>query len=300
MYIIFPDIHGQYEKLEHQLRKTGFVLKNGAWQHPTHTALFLGDFIDRGTRNGDVLNTVRGMIDRGSAMAVMGNHELNALFYHTDAHNGDGLRVRDAKNTKQHAAFLAEFPLGAPETQAQLDFIKTLPLALDLPDTRAVHACWDQASLDVIKDALGNWSLEHADFHACADLDTDLGKAIEQVTKGPELALPPGYGVHDKEGTRRTRIRAKWWEHATTWDSIAMSVVNPSELPEGEATLAGFSLYPTQATPVFFGHYWLTGTPAQQSHNALCLDYSAGLEGPLLGYRHEGGPITMDNILYPD
>lgn len=299
MYIIFPDIHGQYEKLEHQLRKTGFAFKNGAWQHPTHTAVFLGDFIDRGPRNGDVLDTVRAMVERGSAHAIIGNHELNAIMYHTDSATGDGLRTRDAKNTKQHASFLAEFPVDDPKTTAQINFMKSLPMAVELDTARIVHACWDQGSLDIIQNALGSLSLEHADIAACADLDTDLGKAIERVTKGPELALPRGYGVHDKEGTRRTRIRAKWWEQATTWHDIAMSVVDPTELPDGDATLADLALYPQDAPPVFFGHYWLTGAPQLQSANALCLDYSAGLDGPLLGYRHEGGPLHIGNILLP-
>ena len=55
------------------------------------------------------------MVDAGAALAVMGNHEFNAIAWHTpDArHPGDFLRSRFSaeygdKNRKQHAAFLAE------------------------------------------------------------------------------------------------------------------------------------------------------------------------------------------------
>jgi hypothetical protein len=35
------------------------------------------------------------------------------------------------------------------------------------------------------------------------------------------------------------------------------------------------------AKPVFFGHYWLPGPPELELPNALCLDFSAGKDGPL-------------------
>ena len=51
--------------------------------------------------------------------------------------------------------------------------------------------------------------------------------------------------------------------------------------------------YPASAKPVFFGHYWLTGEPVLQSPNALCLDYSAGKDGPLVAYRWEDGEEAL-------
>ena len=42
--------------------------------------------------------------------------------------------------------------------------------------------------------------------------------------------------------------------------------------------------------PVFFGHYWLTGTPALQTAKHVCVDYSAGKGGPLVAYRFDGQP----------
>ena len=56
------------------------------------------------------------MVDAGSALAVMGNHELNAIAWHTPDPDepGEYLRPRipqpkwGAKNRTQHEAFLAE------------------------------------------------------------------------------------------------------------------------------------------------------------------------------------------------
>ncbi|PIW09500.1 MAG: metallophosphoesterase, partial [Comamonadaceae bacterium CG17_big_fil_post_rev_8_21_14_2_50_60_13] len=39
--------------------------------------------IDRGPRQIDSVMTVRRMLDAGSAQAIMGNHEFNAIAWHT-------------------------------------------------------------------------------------------------------------------------------------------------------------------------------------------------------------------------
>jgi hypothetical protein len=45
--------------------------------------------------------------------------------------------------------------------------------------------------------------------------------------------------------------------------------------------------YRPDAPPVFFGHYWLPATApkAPLAPNIACLDFSAGLEGPMVAYR---------------
>jgi hypothetical protein len=50
-----------------------------------------------------------------------------------------------------------------------------------------------------------------------------------------------------------------------------------------------FNVYPADAPPVFFGHYWLEDkTPIVQSHNLICLDYSVVKGGSLVAYRWSG------------
>ena len=119
MYDIIPDIHGQAEKLKGALVNLGYEYRNGAWRHsePNRTCIFLGDYVDRGENNAKVINIVRRMVEAGTAQALMGNHELNAIHFHTsDPETGAPLRKHSLKNQNQHASFLKEFPVGDVKT----------------------------------------------------------------------------------------------------------------------------------------------------------------------------------------
>ena len=148
-YDIIPDIHADMDRLTQTLLSLGYVADRAAWAHPEgRIAVFLGDFIDIGRANRAVLNLVRAMCDQRSAVAIMGNHELNALLYHQPGLNADGtddgfMRAHSAKNMAQHQTFLDEFPVGHPDTARMLDWFLMLPLFLDLDGLRLVHACWD-------------------------------------------------------------------------------------------------------------------------------------------------------------
>ena len=149
-YDIIPDIHGQAAKPDVALAALGWRRAALSWTHPdpNRMIIFLGDFIDRGPDSRSVLKAVRELVDTGKAQAIMGNHELNALHYHTlDPNDGQPLRERGKKNTQQHQAFLAQFPLGDPNTRSALDWMRSLPLFLEENGFRAVHACWDDASI---------------------------------------------------------------------------------------------------------------------------------------------------------
>ncbi len=89
-YDIIGDIHGHAQTLKAMLGKLDYHLQDGVYRHPTRRAVFLGDFIDRGPHQRETLAIVRAMIDGGSAMAVMANHEFNAIAYATPdiAHSG--------------------------------------------------------------------------------------------------------------------------------------------------------------------------------------------------------------------
>ncbi len=120
----------------------------------------------------------------------------------------------------------------------------------------------------------------------------------EQITKGPEQRLPEGWSFTDKDGTERHHVRLQWWNTAArTWRDIAISVPSVEDLPDEDLpeTLSART-YPATARPVFFGHYWMSGDPVLQAQNALCLDYSAGKDGPLVTYVLHPG----ETLLSPD
>lgn len=295
---IIPDIHGQIAKLRAALGALGWRRGPAGWVHPDpeRTIVFLGDFIDRGPENRAVIHLVRDLIDSGKARAIMGNHELNALHFHT-AHpeTGEPLRAHSEKNLRQHASFLAEFPLGARETREALSWMCTLPLFLETEGFRAVHACWTQSSIDRLRELTANGVLSEDQLIRAADPADELFPLAEEVTKGPEHQLPDGFAFRDKDGTHRDHVRLQWWNAgARTWRDIAISVPVPDELPD--APLPGALMaqtYPAHERPVFFGHYWLSGDPVLQAPNALCLDYSAGKDGPLVTYELHPGKALL-------
>ena len=99
-------------------------------------------------------------------------------------------------------------------------------------------------------------------------------------------------------------MRTRWWDHAATTFRTAAMLTSAEclALPDNplppHACIASTVMTPP-ATPVFFGHYWLTGTPSLQSDRAACLDYSAGKGGPLVAYRFDGEPmLAADRLVW--
>ena len=103
-YDVIGDIHGHGDELLALLEKLGYSHDGISYSHEDRQALFLGDFVDRGDQQKLVLRTAMAMCSRGAARAIMGNHEFNALAFHTQdpARPGVWLRARTNKNIKQH------------------------------------------------------------------------------------------------------------------------------------------------------------------------------------------------------
>jgi hypothetical protein len=316
-YDIIGDIHGQADKLEALLRTLGYRDSAGAWRHPERQAIFVGDFIDRGPAQVRSVSIVRGMVDAGAALAVMGNHELNAIAWHTPdpRRPGQYLRSRDSakwggKNRKQHEAFLAEVEDKPALHSEIIDWFLTLPLWLDLPALQVVHACWHPTFLAWLASRL------HGGRHLTRDLmvpatdkpenetekDNDtpsIFKAVDCLTKGIEVPLPAGHHFRDKDGVVRDRVRVRWWDvGATTFKTAAMLAPEDSDaLPD--CALPAYARVASTGKPVFFGHYWLTGTPALQTARHVCVDYSAGAGGPLVAYRFDGQPdLSPEDLVW--
>jgi Calcineurin-like phosphoesterase len=302
LHDIIPDIHGQADKLDNLLGQLGWQRRATGWHHaePNRRILFLGDYIDRGPQNARALRTVRSLVDSGRASALMGNHELNAIHFHTlNPDDGEPLRAHNPKNLRQHAQFLRDFPIGAPETAQAIGWIATLPLYLATEGFRAVHACWNESVIAKLRAVTDHGVLGPEQIMRTADEGDDLYRLVETTCKGPEERLPDGQFFVDKDGTERGEVRVKWWAGgARSWSEIAMCVPDPDALPTGPlpADLRA-QTYPSGAKPVFFGHYWLSGALTLQAHNAICLDYSAGKNGPLVAYRQDdGGPLDLANV----
>lgn len=309
-YDIIGDVHGQADKLESLLMGLGYRHRAGAYRHPSRTAIFVGDYIDRGPRQVDTYRLVRAMVESESALAILGNHEFNAMAWHmpdpAGAEHGHFLRPQHghlgAKNRHQHKEFLAEVE-GTPLHDEIVEWCLTLPLWLDLPNLRVVHACWHEGHMAELETLLGPARNMTPDLMVRASRPGDVVfQAVEALTKGLELPLPNGHAFHDKDGHERRQVRIRWWdERSTNYRNLAlMPETERMALPDVAVSNASRPIY-DQRKPVFFGHYWMQGKPSLQSEKMACVDYSAGKGGPLVAYRYEGEErLLTDNFFVPE
>ena len=290
-YDIIGDIHGHGQALIDLLEHLGYTKSKTGYQHPTRKVIFLGDFIDRGEhlrQHIQLLSVVMPMVDNGHALAVMGNHEFNALAFHTE-HNDMPLRRHNVKNIKQHLAFLNEFESEPKLKQDVLDFFYRLPLWIELDGLRVVHACWDKNKIDILQKLTVNQCMTPELLIEANQPESPAYLAIETLLKGVEVNLPSGISFKDKDGHLRTAVRIAWWNSEATHLG---EVVLPGNLDIGEASNHPLSpalpKYQKDERPCFIGHYWLKGTPKPLTENVACVDYSVAKDGKLVAYRWDG------------
>lgn len=60
-YDIIGDIHSHANALEALLDKLGYDIIDGVYQHKKNKVIFLGDFIDRGPQQREVIEIVKPM-----------------------------------------------------------------------------------------------------------------------------------------------------------------------------------------------------------------------------------------------
>lgn len=286
------DIHGHADKLEELLLKLGYSKPDHFYVHadPERKVLFMGDYIDRGPKIRETLKIVKSMVDNGSAIALMSNHEYNALCFHYPTESGH-LRKHLIKNIVQHYETLKQFQNRQEEYEGYLEWFKTLPLFYETEKFRAVHACWDNDNINFLKSKLINNRLNDELIYESVKKGTELHEAIEETLKGKEMKLPKGQNFKDKDGTVRSEIRIKWWEDPAEITYKQLSVEPLENLPQTKIDLTllkSQEFYKKEEKSVFFGHYWLKGKPLLNKENVCCLDYSVAKEGYLVAYTFAG------------
>lgn len=295
MYDIIGDTHGHATRLEALLTKLGYSKKADAWQHPERKALLLGDLIDRGPEQLEAVRIVKAMVEAGSALCILGNHEFNAVSFGLPDPDQDGafLRVHTKENREKHQGFLEQVGEGSLLHREILAWFKTLPLYMDLDGLRAVHACWHPAHIQAMQPYLTPQGSLREDAWIAANRSGSIAcEGVKTLLKGMEIALPPGISFQDKNGITRHAIRARWWDReARTYEELGVLTENPRHrlpaVPVDTSVLPGYD----QRKPVFFGHYWLHGTPRPLAPTIACLDYSSVLPAPagkLCAYRWNG------------
>ncbi|MBA2608504.1 MAG: hypothetical protein H0U92_06175 [Actinobacteria bacterium] len=295
-YDVIGDVHGYADALERLLGAMGYREIDGAYRHPERTAVFLSDLIDRGPGQLRTLQIARAMVDAGSAQIVLGNHEFNAVAWATRNDVGEWCRPHTEKNRHQHAAFLGAVGEDSEQHRSWIEWFESLPMWLDLPGLRVVHACWHEPSMD----DLGSAALTRE--AVTASRGTAIYDAVEILLKGPEIDLD-GHSYVDKDGHVRDRARQRWWDPSAT--TLASAALIPGDattesgepfppLPDDEPV---DSIVSNRAVdrPVLYGHYWRSGsTPSIDNARAACLDWSIAGGGHLVAYRWTGESDLAD------
>src|SRR5947209_5295376 len=110
MFDFIGDVHGHADKLNLLLSKLSYENVGNTYSHPDkRKVLFVGDYIDRGPKIPETLTIVKNMVDAGNAIALMGNHEYNAICFNLKDDNGDFMRRHSIKHIVQHYETLRQF-----------------------------------------------------------------------------------------------------------------------------------------------------------------------------------------------
>jgi hypothetical protein len=265
---IVGDIHGEIGALTSLLGRLGYTTDG---RHPEGRRLaFVGDLVDRGPDSPAVVELVRRLVQQQRAQCVLGNHELNILLERQKPDNvwffGHALPPDDPASRRPQV-------WADQQTRVtMLSFFRSLPLALERPDVRIVHACWDERMIAAARPSASALQLhdeqkakvgEQIRHRRVSDPSQEklLGQnenAVKLLTSGPEAKADAPFLTM---GKLRNERRVPWWSH--------------------------------YAGPLcVFGHYWritlpdevdneqlFTGIPLNATlgrGDAMCVDYSVG------------------------
>ncbi|CAG0938939.1 Bis(5'-nucleosyl)-tetraphosphatase PrpE [asymmetrical] [Gammaproteobacteria bacterium] len=242
---IVGDIYGEPDALGNLLAALGY---DADGRHPGGRRLvFIGDLCDRGPDSPAVFARVAGLVERGLAQCLLGNHELNVL--RNARKEGNGWFFPDDHDAA-HGRFAGSSRASDTDRSAIRRFITGLPVVLERADLRLVHAAWDDAALALLREcraatlAIYNAYSERTqavvqesgigeragaqwreyreqltDPQVAPPLLESLGRldTLEQManplriaTSGPEtLASKPFFAA----GKWRMVDRVRWWDH---------------------------------------------------------------------------------------
>ena len=294
-YDLIGDIHGCGQTLERLLETLGYKKRSGIWQHAYRQALFLGDLIDRGPQIRETLHIVHAMVDTGHAYCIMGNHEYYALAWNTPASEqstDEYVRAHSKHHTRLHRETLEQFEEHPYDWEDFNEWFLTLPLFIDAQRFRAVHACWDDRLINMLRTRFADGRVNQAFVQQSAIKGSFADQAFNRLLRGVNLPLPHGMSQTSYDGFTRSSFRTKFWHDDVSALTYGDVVFQPDALPGDLAQeplpteyLQHVTGYDAQQPLLFVGHYWRQGQPSLIRPNLACLDYSAVNGGKLVAYR---------------
>jgi hypothetical protein len=188
---IIGDIHGEIDALRHLLTHLD--------RHPASSSrklVFIGDLCDRGPDSVAVIRLVHELVSDGRAYAILGNHEINLLT--DDPKDGSGwfFDERNESDQRYYAPFVRATPQERPTIR---EFLSRLPLALESPSLRIVHAAWDPEAIE----------------------------AIAKVPRGRVVAAFREWETLTHEAARQDHLHQRYREEKSRWAAQLEDPLNP-------------------------------------------------------------------------
>jgi hypothetical protein len=310
---LIGDIHGEIDALRDLVGRLGY---SEAGHHPDGRRLvFVGDLCDRGPDSPAVVAFVAGLVEAGQAQCVLGNHELNIL--RGERREGNGW-FYEHDHDREEGKFLNCATVPADMRSPILDFFSSLPVALEGPGLRVVHACWQEDVIGLVRtEADGDTSISferweeelhdrlHAEgiFAAAATEQAEFGALLHEASA--RIPMLPNIAALDqaRQMANPLRVVTSGVERATRAPFYASGKWRMVE------RVAWWNEYESDV-PVVMGHYWRWPVPVDRAafgkagpdlfdgapfdeplgarQNVYCIDYSVGRR---FQERLKGGPF---------
>jgi len=290
-YDIIGDVHGYHIELQKMLIQLGYAMVNGVWSHAYRKAVFVGDFINRGPNSKGVIQIIKDMVKAGTAFAILGNHEINAIMYFTLGNDGLPIRIPGNGNKRLLDRFASEYNGNQLALNKDMKWLRTLPLYLELDGIRVVHAYWNDEHIAKLSSLYKNGKIRKRDLIEIIKPDSSFYHALLQTTKGIELSMPNDLQIKDNQNVKRNNFRVKWWIKPQGKTFKKMSFGNKFILPEytiPSELINDYAIYPKNAPLVFIGHYCMTNGSLLPAKNICCVDAGVANAGRLAAYRYNG------------
>lgn len=254
---IVGDVHGELDALRALLERLGYA-EDGT-HRDGRRLVFVGDLCDRGADSPGVIELVRELMDRQRAQCILGNHELNLL--RRDEKHGNRWYL-DPSHPEQRGEFAHCKP--APSDHTWHELFLSLPLALERPDLRVVHATWHGPGIEQLRTRGARTSL-HLFEHYERATDAFLAEqgiadaaaaeaqahAIDLIDPARPVPLLRNLGARDELRQMRNplRVLTSGPERVTTSPFFANGKWRMCD------RVRWWDEY-TDDTPVIIGHYW--------------------------------------------
>jgi hypothetical protein len=266
---VIGDIHGEIDALTALLDRLGYRADGS---HPAKRHLvFVGDLCDRGPDSPAVIFKVRDLVASGRAQCVLGNHELN-LLHRAHKHGNHWFLEKDDHQYQKHAQeFGPSVRVQAHQESEILQFLNTLPVALERADLRVVHAAWDSEAIRIVRQSTCSALALYQSFDEqikASPKGKALQRAAQQQKAHHALAL--------KDLTRHEPFTPFLHEHAE-WEAFYQCSNPIRVLTSGLERVAKTPFRTagqwrfvervkwwqdyTDAPAVVFGHYWRFWNP---------------------------------------